>query len=214
MWPRRISGARPISSSAGARRVELARAAGAPSPDPRPRREIAQRAPLPGDENVARIGALEDCRDPKAGREARREVLRAVDGDVHLSLAQRGLDLRHERAAAEGGERNIAPGVAGRPDPLDAHLEVGPALAECVEHQLRLRERERAPASADGQHAGLSGPTTRLRGPFPPQPRAAPRRSPTRGRARTPARRSACACGGASFRVTPPCVAPRNRCRT
>ena len=90
-------------------------------PDPRAAGQIGQPCACPGNQDVCGIFAPGDSRNGEARREIGRDVLHAVDREVHPAGQQRLFDLLdEERLPAHLGQRDVQDLVPGRPDALQA----------------------------------------------------------------------------------------------
>ena len=90
-------------------------------PDPRAAGQIRQPCACPGYQNVCGILAPGDGGDREARRKIGRDVLHAVDREVHPAGQQRLFDLLdEERLPANLGQRDVQDLVPGRPDALQS----------------------------------------------------------------------------------------------
>jgi hypothetical protein len=98
---------------------QLSLASQAAGAHPCPHGELFEPGTRPRDQDVRGILALGDGRDVEAGGQVGRDILHAVDGQVHPMIQQGLLDLLDEEGLAPHlGQRHVQDPVARRLDRL------------------------------------------------------------------------------------------------
>ena len=146
---------------------ELRLAPQATGPDPRAAGQIRQPRAPPGYQNVGGILAPGDGSNGEARREIGRDILHAVDREIHLAGQQRLFDLLdEERLAADLRQRDVQDLVPHRPDALQSERDGRKGRPQPRRNVLRLPHREPRPACPDDEwsQVGLSESRLAARG--------------------------------------------------
>ena len=112
------------------------------------RRQLVDALRRAGDQDVARVGARQQCRDDEPAGEGRRHVLHRVDREIDGAGQQGLLDLLDEQAlAADLGQRPVLDAIARGADQLDAdgvgRLQARIRRDQSLPHDLGLRPGQR-----------------------------------------------------------------------
>lgn len=109
------------------------------------------------DQPVARVAALQHCRDEEGVGPDRLDILHRMDRKIGAALAQGEVELfGPQRLAPDFGERPILDRVARGRDRHDFGFDAA-AGAKRIRHQARLGERQRRSACADAKGAVHGG---------------------------------------------------------
>ena len=115
-----------------------------------------------GNKHVIDWRPRKNCRDLCSPRGLARQVLRAMDCDIHLASEKRSFDFRREQSFSTSSEVDNFGVIAACDDDFSINSDVWMRASNCILNQQSLRARKIAAACAEDDSrrfhsAGCSG---------------------------------------------------------